>query len=524
VEVITRNEGVRGSNPRVGFFPSAYTFRERGARRRTSLHRGGAVPHQFTPGTPVERLFAEIVRAVEVGLYVFQVDDPADAGSLRLVYVNPASTAATGVPFAEIIGRPLREAFPALIGTGVPAAYLAIALGAEAQDLGEIEYADERVEQQVFSVRAFPLPQRRVGVSFTNFTSQRDAEQQAVQTLEAMSDAFFTLDTDWRFTYLNPQSELILERRREDLVGRNMWEEFPAAVDTPFYEAYHRAMNERVPVRIEEAFEPLGRTIELRAYPVEGGLAVYFTDVTRARMLEARLRQTQRLEALGRVTAGVAHDFNNLLTAVGGYAQLGRAAATDETIASYFAEIESASGRAETLTRQLLAFGRQQELSPAVVDLNEVVDGLGSLLRHVLPAGIELRLALSPRPVDVVVDPSQLEQVLLNLVVNGRDAIGAAGAITVATSGEDPAGIVRDTATRSGWLQVIDTGSGIPTEIRPHIFDPFFTTKAQETGTGLGLATIYGIVTQSGGEIFVDSTVGVGTTMSVALPAEPIEA
>jgi PAS domain S-box-containing protein len=353
-----------------------------------------------------------------------------------------------------------------------------------------------------------------------NRTEFAAAAQRAVETLESMSDAFFTLDSEWRFTYLNPQTEAILERRREDLLGKNMWEEFPESVGSPFYDEYQRALRDQVPVRFEEDYEPLGRTLEVRAYPVTGGLAVYFRDVTSERLLDARLRQTQRLEALGRVTAGVAHDFNNLLTAVRGFAHLGQAASVDEETTSYFAEIDSAGQKAGELTRQLLAFGRQQDLSPTVIDLNDVVDGLSSLLRHVTPAGIELRFALSTQPVPVFVDPSQLEQVLLNLVVNSRDAIDRTGSITVSTTTDSPAGVVHDIRVPSGWLQVTDTGSGIPADVRTHIFDPFFTTKPPETGTGLGLATIYGIVSQSGGSIFVDSTLGVGTTMTLALPAE----
>ena len=351
-------------------------------------------------------------------------------------------------------------------------------------------------------------------------TESADAAQHALETLESMSDAFFTLDTEWRFTYLNPQSEVILERRREDLVGRSVWEEFPDAVGSLF-DQFRRALGEQVPVRFEEDYEPLGRTLEVRAYPVSYGLAVYFTDVTNERLRDARLRQTERLEMLGQLTAGVAHDFNNVLSAVGGFAKLGQARAVDEKTTHYFEQIDLANQKGTALIRQLLAFGRQQDLSPAAIDLNEVVDGLFSLLRQLMPAGIELRMVPSPEPVTVFVDRSQLEQVLLNLAVNGRDAIDTTGSITVTTTNAAPAGVTHEIRAPSGWLQVADTGSGIPEDVRPHIFDPFFSTKPPEMGTGLGLATIYGIVSQSGGTILVDSTVDVGTTMTVVLPADP---
>jgi signal transduction histidine kinase len=257
----------------------------------------------------------------------------------------------------------------------------------------------------------------------------------------------------------------------------------------------------------------------VRAFPVTDGLAVYFTDVTNDRLLDARRRETERLEAIGRVTAGVAHDFNNLLTAVRGFAQLGEAASADETTTSYFAAIDSAGDQARQLTRQLLAFAREQALSPVVVDLNQVVEGLAAVLRQLVPTRISVDIVLAPDPVWVFVDRSQLEQVVSNLVMNGRDAIEASGTITITTMRDGPVAVAHDVRVASGWLQVGDTGSGIPDDAVPHIFEPFFSTKPRETSTGLGLATIYGIIRQSGGSIFVDTTPGVGTTMTLALPA-----
>jgi PAS domain S-box-containing protein len=350
-------------------------------------------------------------------------------------------------------------------------------------------------------------------------TKAAAAAQRAVETLESMSDAFFTLDSDWRFTYLNPQTEAVLGRRRDDLLGQNVWEAFPETVGSRSYDQYQRALRDRIPVRFEEAWPPGGPTFEVRAYPVPRGLAVYFTDVTEERLRDDRLRQAQRLEAIGRVTASVAHDFHNILAAVGGFAALGQAVSVDAQTRTYFDEIDSASRRAVALTRQLLVFAREQDLDPAFVDLNVVVGDLVSLLQQLVPEDIELRLALSPEPVPVFVDRSQLEQVLLNLVVNSRDAIETVGSITISTTSDEPAGVKHDVHVPSGWLQVSDTGAGIPEEAIPLIFDPFFSTKPRETGAGLGLATIYGIVSQSEGSIFVESTVGVGTTMTLALPS-----
>jgi signal transduction histidine kinase len=241
-------------------------------------------------------------------------------------------------------------------------------------------------------------------------------------------------------------------------------------------------------------------------------------DDLRARAESSR-RQALRLEVIGRATAGVAHDFDNLLAAVRGFAQLGQRSTTDEKTHRYFAEIESAGRKAGELTRQLTAFAGPHDLTPITVDLNEIVEGLSSLLQQLLPGDVELCFALSAQPVPVFVDRGQLEQVLVNLIVNGDDAIAGIGTITISTTTADPVRYEHDArAQPTGWLQVSDTGSGIPAEVLPHIFEPFFSTKPPEAGSGLGLATAHGIVSESGGDILVDTSPA-GTTMTIALPA-----
>jgi signal transduction histidine kinase len=234
---------------------------------------------------------------------------------------------------------------------------------------------------------------------------------------------------------------------------------------------------------------------------------------------ESSRRQALRLEVIGRATAGVAHDFDNLLAAVRGFAQLGQRSTVDEKTHRYFAEIESAGRKAGELTRQLTAFAGPHDLAPTTVDLNEIVEGLSSLLQQLLPGNIDLCFALSTQPVPVFVDRGQLEQVLVNLIVNGHDAIDGVGTITISTTTIDPVRGEHDArVTPTGWLQVSDTGSGIPAEVVPRIFEPFFSTKAPEAGSGLGLATAHGIVSESGGDILVDTSPA-GTTMTIALPA-----
>ena len=247
---------------------------------------------------------------------------------------------------------------------------------------------------------------------------------------------------------------------------------------------------------------------------------------------EDQLRQAQKMEAIGRLAGGVAHDFNNLLTAIIGYTDLiAERAGIDEHTRRDIGEIRKAADRAASLTRQLLAFGRKQFLRPVVLDLNETVTSLLQMLPRVIGAHIETRADLLPGLWRVTADPGQMEQVLLNLVLNARDAMPAGGSVTIHTSNVDltPARVDAEGLTvapgRYVLLAVSDTGTGMDARTRSHAFEPFFTTNPTGKGTGLGLATVYGIVDQSGGAITIETALGHGTAVRMYLPAEtaPIE-
>jgi two-component system, cell cycle sensor histidine kinase and response regulator CckA len=240
--------------------------------------------------------------------------------------------------------------------------------------------------------------------------------------------------------------------------------------------------------------------------------------------VEERARQAQKMEAVGRLAAGIAHDFNNLLTVIIGRSQIaGSSLPPDSPLRHHFQEIEQTGMRAAGLTRQLLSFSRQQLLEPKLVDLNVVVDGVERLLRRVIGEDIELEIVLEPGLGITKADPSQLEQVLLNLAVNSRDAMPQGGRLAIVTSNfELDAVHERSHPGVAPGLYVVltvsDTGHGMDAATRARIFEPFFTTKALDKGTGLGLATVHGIVEQSGGTILVDSEVGQGTTFRIYLP------
>ncbi len=256
------------------------------------------------------------------------------------------------------------------------------------------------------------------------------------------------------------------------------------------------------------------------------------TDITalreaeaQQRLLQEQLMQAQKLESIGRLAGGVAHDFNNLLAVILGYSELMQAqlAPTDAQLRTPIDEIRKAGERARNLTQQLLAFGRKQVLELRVLDVNQVIDGFKKLLLRLIGEDIVLTTTYAACPCTIRADVSQIEQVLMNLVINARDAVATGGRIEIATTRVQLDG----TEARAGnslppgeyvRIAVTDNGAGIPREIQSRLFEPFFTTKDRGQGTGLGLATVYGIVKQHGGDVQVESSVGAGATFLVDLP------
>lgn len=254
------------------------------------------------------------------------------------------------------------------------------------------------------------------------------------------------------------------------------------------------------------------------------GSVVVINDLTEQFSLQEQLRQAQKVEAIGTLAGGIAHDFNNLLTAIIGYSDLTiRKLEESDPLRSNIEEIMKAAARAASLTRQLLAFGRKQILQPKILDINEVVADTSKMLRRLIGEDIELITVLHSSLGQVKADPSQIDQIILNLAVNARDALPHGGKLIIETANVelDDAYARRHIGVQPGryvMLAVSDNGTGMSPEIQRHIFEPFYTTKAVDKGTGLGLSTVYGVVKQSGGNIWVYSEVGKGTTFKIYLP------
>jgi signal transduction histidine kinase len=274
---------------------------------------------------------------------------------------------------------------------------------------------------------------------------------------------------------------------------------------------------------------PGGRQLEIRRNPLPGGgFVTLYTDVTARRQTEERLRQAQTMASLGRLTAGVAHDFNNLLTAIGGNAEiLHESLRSHPDHAQRLAVILQAASRGSELVRRLLAFSRRQPLTPALVDLNKVLQGMRGLLRATLGRKVKVETNLDTKLWPALIDPVQIEHVILNLAINARDAMPDGGTLTISTANTmlgHQGAVVDLPAGDYVVFSVSDTGSGMTEEVRRNAFEPFFTTKPPGQGSGLGLSQVYGVASQSGGSVQIDSAPGQGTTVSVLFPRAAPEA
>jgi PAS domain S-box-containing protein len=350
--------------------------------------------------------------------------------------------------------------------------------------------------------------------------------------VQSMHDVIFTMGTDTRYTGMFGGASAERLDAYAQYVGKTATEILGPEVGKTHMDAAARALaGETVEYEWQMSQGDITRQYAVTVSPLRGpngdirGVVGVNRDVTEQHAREKaladareQLRQAQRLEALGQLAGGVAHDFNNLLTVIMTYAAIlqEEAAAESDTFKS-IDEIRIASERAAALTRQLLAFGRRQMLQPRTIDLNETVRDVERMLRRLLPPDIVFETTLASSPSLVTADPGQIEQVLINLAINARDAMPEGGRLTVTTANIDR----DDNAPLPGphvLITVRDTGVGIPPETMAKIFEPFFTTKAVGKGTGLGLATVHGIIEQSGGRVTVESQVGRGTTFFIRLP------
>jgi PAS domain S-box-containing protein len=363
---------------------------------------------------------------------------------------------------------------------------------------------------------------------------REESHARLATAVEQAAESIVITDLSGTILYVNPAFERITGYTAQEAVGRNPRMLKSGQHDAAFYGQMWdtllqghvwsgRITNKKKSGALYEA--------EITISPIHdstGQIVNYVAvkhDVTRQVLMESQLRQAQKMEAIGQLAGGVAHDFNNLLTVIQGNASLLLSAEVNSAIRTECSQqILHATERAATLTRQLLLFSRKQVMQPANRNLNDIVEGMVKMLRRVLGGDVALRSELAPGLPPVFADVGMIEQILLNLAVNARDAMPTGGVLTISTGtqvldGKEATNAHLDAAGEFVWLRISDTGCGIPPEVRPRIFEPFFTTKEVGKGTGLGLATVYGIVEQHHGWIDVTSETGSGSTFKVYLPA-----
>jgi two-component system cell cycle sensor histidine kinase/response regulator CckA len=458
----------------------------------------------------------------------------------RFQLINDTLAAIHGQPAAAFLGRRLEDAVPALWSQLKP-------MFERVRDSGHA-VTDVDVSGEVASTPGFirhflggfyPVHDQHgaligIGVMVVEVTELKQAEVNHRAVLAAMPDFIFDLDRDGIHLSFHAPQEAALFVSPNRIIGRPVDDLLPAAVAAQ----YHQAIDRTLAAGAMQVFEyhlnyPDGdRTFDARMVPKgPDEVLVVVRDITerhRAEQvrltLQEQLRQAQKMEAIGLLAGGIAHDFNNLLTIINGYSDmLLNAVPEGDALRGPAAEIRNAGERARTLTRQLLMFSRQQVLEPKVIDLNEIVTAAETMLRRLIEADVRLVTVLQPRLQCVKADAGQVEQTLINLCVNARDAMPGGGTLRIET--RDVTLTEPDTEIMPAMppgdfvlLAVSDTGSGIEAATKERLFEPFFTTKGPGKGTGLGLAVVFGVVKQSGGHVKVTTEVGRGTTFSLYFP------
>ncbi|MEZ5427747.1 MAG: ATP-binding protein [Pyrinomonadaceae bacterium] len=356
--------------------------------------------------------------------------------------------------------------------------------------------------------------------------SLAQSEEKYRHLAESINDVFFSLDANMRFTYWNKASERE-GYRAEEVLGKRLYDLFPQTKDTPLDKFYQDVLHTGKAGQFINQIQSEGqeRFDEIWAYPFKNEMSVIVRDITERKRLEMQLLQTQKMESIGQLAGGIAHDFNNILTPIIGYVELGmKDLEPDDKLYTNLKRVREAAERAAGLTRQILAFSRKQVLEMQVLDISAVVADFEKMIQRLIGEDVEFRTILAPAPYLVKADKGQIEQVLLNLVINARDAMPMGGKLTIETCNayldEDYVEKYADSQPPGHYLllAVSDTGQGMDAETKKHIFEPFFTTKANGKGTGLGLATVFGIVKQHQGNIWIYSEPEKGTTFKIYLP------
>ena len=460
----------------------------------------------------------------------------------RITLLNAVAETLTGWLAEEAIGRPLSEIFRIInadtraavespvdrvlrTGITVGLANHTLLIGRHGREI-PIDDSGAPIRSADGQIAGVVLIFRDIAERYRAESARQkllEADERLVGILTNINDGFLVVDRHWQLTFLNNKVSDLVQRPCEELLGTTLWQALPSIVGTPAEVEMLRAMRENVPVRCVFQYEPLRVWFDAGAYPSGDGLALLIRDVTENQRLEGQLRQAQKMEAIGRLAGGIAHDFNNLLTVINGYAEYAlQEIPSDFALRDSINQILLAGRRAAELTNGLLTFSRKSVRQPAVLKINDTIRATEKMLRRLVGEDIEIVPVLGENLWEIEADRSQLEQIVVNLAANARDAMPKGGVLTIETSNAylDSAAGQRLGLPPGPYtvLAVTDTGHGMDAATQSHMFEPFFTTKGPGHGTGLGLSTVYGIVKQSGGAISVYSERDRGTSFKIFFP------
>jgi PAS domain S-box-containing protein len=396
----------------------------------------------------------------------------------------------------------------------------------QALEAGANDYLTKPLDSARLNVR-LSVAERRIralGERVQARAELQDAVRRMTDILEKTSDGFFAVDRDWKFTFVNPQAEKLLERKREDLIGKDVWMEFPQFKRDAFEKNYRRAMSAQVAVEFEASDVGGQVWFELLAYPSGGGVSVFLRDITERKRGEAERLTTSKLESLGTLAGGIAHDLNNILTVISGNIGLAQieAPGSSTTLLSSLSKAASAAQHAAQLSNQLLTFSKGGAPLKRVIPIAQLVSQSAEFSLH--GSNLWAELDVPPNLWHAAVDPAQIEQVMNALIINAREAMPDGGTVRVAARNIDidASSLVALEPGRYVKVQVTDHGNGIDPRIIAKIFDPYFTTKP--SASGLGLSISYSVIRKHGGILLLESSSRGGSIFSFYLPANGMEA
>ena len=388
---------------------------------------------------------------------------------------------------------------------------------------GANDYLTKPLDARRLSVRLSVAERHIIGLEerIQARAALQESARRMTDILEKTSDGFFAVDTDWNFTYLNAEAEMMLEANRASLLGENLWKKFPELAGTIFEDNYRAVMNNQSAIEFE-ALDPQGRRwCEYHSYPSGGGISVFFRDITERKRMEDERLTTSKLESLGTLAGGIAHDLNNILTVISGNIGLAQLEAPNQNgnLLSFLARAGQAAQHAARLSSQLLTFSKGGAPLKKVASVGDLLHQAAEFSLH----GSNLRstIEIEDHLGKVEIDVGQVEQVLNALIINAREAMPNGGSVQLTAENiqvNEKSGVPLESG-RYIKIAIADHGPGVPPDLSANIFDPYFTTKP--SSSGLGLAISYSIIRKHGGFLHLERTSPAGATFAFYLPAAP---